>query len=133
VPLAARWRSDVNRFPPGKSRTLAALALALLSAGCTFNSVFSNDRVDYRSNAAKINPLEVPPDLTQLSRDPRYQQQQRGVVSASAMPNAAAPTTLRTAAPATVAPGTLGEYKVERPSRSGRRSSGSGRTWASRW
>jgi len=112
VPCAARWRPDVKLFPGGK--TPAALALALLLGGCSFGGIMSSDRVDYRSNTTKINPLEVPPDLTQLSRDSRYQQQtQRGVVTASAMPTGA-PTTVRTAAAATVAPGALGEFKVER-------------------
>jgi len=102
----------VKLFPAGK--TPAALALALLMGGCTFGGIMSSDRVDYRSNTAKVNPLEVPPDLTQLSRDSRYQQQaQRGVVSASALPTTA-PTTIRTAAPSTVVPGSLGDFKVER-------------------
>jgi outer membrane protein assembly factor BamC len=88
------------------------LALALALAGCSSNNLFSGDRVDYRSAATKTNPLEIPPDLTQLSRDGRYQQPQRGVVTASTLPTGAS--TIRTAAPASVAPGTLGEYKVER-------------------
>jgi outer membrane protein assembly factor BamC len=97
-----------------RGKTPAALALAVALAGCSSSGVFTNDRVDYRSNSAKMNPLEVPPDLTQLSRDTRYQQQtQRGVVSASAMPTGA-PTTVRTASASTVVPGSLGDFKVER-------------------
>ena len=30
------------------------------------------DRLDYRSQAGKTAPLEIPPDLTQLARDSRY-------------------------------------------------------------
>jgi len=46
-----------------------ALTLAtLLAAGC---SVLEEDKVDYRS-AKKASTLDIPPDLTQLSRDSRY-------------------------------------------------------------
>ena len=49
---------------------LAAVALAaLLASGC---SVLQEDKIDYRS-ARQGNALEVPPDLTQLSRDSRFQ------------------------------------------------------------
>jgi len=101
----------VNPLSPAIRPTLAVLALASLLAGCS-SGMFSSERVDYRSNATKINPLEVPPDLTQISRDTRYQQQ-RGVVSASALP-AGTPSTVRTAAPATVAPTTLGDFRIEK-------------------
>ena len=59
--------------------------LALLTglAGCSsIDSFLSGDKVDYRNSAAKTKPLEVPPDLTQLARDPRYSPQ-GGVISAS--------------------------------------------------
>lgn len=53
-----------------RSPRLAAVALAaLLASGC---SVLQEDKIDYRS-ARQSNALEVPPDLTQLSRDSRYQ------------------------------------------------------------
>ena len=49
---------------------LGAVSLAaLLATGC---SVLQEDKLDYRS-ARQVNALEVPPDLTQLSRDSRYQ------------------------------------------------------------
>ncbi len=105
----------MNLLSGGKPSILGALVLATALSGCSSNSLFSGERVDYRTAATKINPLEVPPDLAQLSRDGRYQPQtqQRGVISASAMP-AGAPTSIRTAAPSSVAPGQLGEFKVER-------------------
>jgi outer membrane protein assembly factor BamC len=54
-----------HRYP-----RLAAVALAaVLASGC---SVLQEDKIDYRS-ARQSNALEVPPDLTQLSRDSRYQ------------------------------------------------------------
>jgi outer membrane protein assembly factor BamC len=105
----------VKLLPDGRPSILGALALAVALSGCSGSSLFSGDRVDYRSASTKINPLEVPPDLAQLTRDGRYQSQtqQRGVISASTLP-AGAPTAIRTAAPASVAPGSLGDFKVEK-------------------
>jgi outer membrane protein assembly factor BamC len=47
---------------------LIALA-ASLATGC---SVLQEDKIDYKS-AKQTSTLDVPPDLTQLSRDSRYQ------------------------------------------------------------
>ena len=103
----------MNSFPGGKPTVLCALALAATLSGCS-SGLFSGDRVDYRSAATKMNPLEIPPDLQQLSRDGRYQQpQQSGVVSASAMPAAGGASMRPVVAPA-VAPTALGEFKIEK-------------------
>ena len=60
--------SRVKRF--GAYLTLTAL-FALLSA-CS-SGILSNDKVNYKSQStAKPTPLEVPPDLSQLSRESRY-------------------------------------------------------------
>ncbi|HYE41106.1 MAG TPA: outer membrane protein assembly factor BamC, partial [Ramlibacter sp.] len=94
---------------------LTALALAASLAGCSsLNSMLEGDKVDYRSGGSKSARLEVPPDLTQLSRDPRYQVPS-GVVSASAYQQqvAAAPAAGSTAT-ASVAPTSLGETRLER-------------------
>jgi len=48
---------------------LALLGLTLILGACT---VLESDKVDYKSAAGKAPSLEVPPDLTQLSRDTRY-------------------------------------------------------------
>lgn len=56
------------------------LALALALSAC---SALEGDKIDYKS-AAKGSTLEVPPDLTQLSRDSRYNVP-GGTVSAAAM------------------------------------------------
>jgi outer membrane protein assembly factor BamC len=45
------------------------IGLAVLATSAC--SVLEEDKIDYRS-ARKASNLEVPPDLTQLSRDPRY-------------------------------------------------------------
>ena len=101
----------MNRFPGGKPFVLSTLLLATALSGCS-SGLFSSERVDYRSAATKMNPLEVPPDLAQLTRDGRYQSQQpRGVVSASALPAGA--TTVRTSAPL-IAPGEVAGYKIEK-------------------
>ncbi len=98
--------------PDGKPFVLCALALALGLGGCS-SGLFSGDRVDYRSAATKMNPLEVPPDLQQLSRDGRYQQpQQGGVISASTMPAGGAG--MRPVTAPAVAPTAIGEFKVEK-------------------
>ena len=44
---------------------ICLLGLSLSLAAC---SVLENDKIDYKS-ASRGNSLEVPPDLTQLSRD----------------------------------------------------------------
>ena len=92
----------------------AALLLALSLAGCSsLEGVMSGDKVDYRSTAANTaQGLEVPPDLTQLAREGRYQAQ-TGVVSANTMrrPGAAAPAV---AVGAAVAPNAVGDMRIER-------------------
>lgn len=105
----------MNRSPiPTRQPLLAAttLALALGLAGCSsFETLLTGEKVDYRS-AAKTQGkgLEVPPDLTQLARDSRYQLP-GGVVSAAASTSAV--TGAPTAAP-TVAPAAVGPIRVER-------------------
>jgi outer membrane protein assembly factor BamC len=59
-----------------------ALAGLIGLAACTSTEGFlAGDKVDYRSQSSKTPALEIPPDLTQLTRDSRYQPQS-GVVSA---------------------------------------------------
>ncbi len=62
---------------------LATLALALVLGGCSSTEGLFGSKVDYKAGAGKTAPLEVPPDLTQLAKDSRYQPQ-GGVVSAAA-------------------------------------------------
>ncbi len=79
--------------PPARlTATLLTVAMTATLAGCTsIGSLFGGDKVDYRSTATRAQPLDVPPDLTQLARDARYQPQ-GGVISASGarQPNTAA-------------------------------------------
>ena len=99
---------------------LGALLAFTLMAGCTSvgDGIFSGEKVDYRSTAVKAQPLEVPPDLTQLARESRYQPQ-GGVISAAAVgaPGSPAPATAAMAASAaapTVALNSVGDLRVGR-------------------
>ena len=57
----------------GRCTKLSALVFALALAGCSsLGNMISGDRVDYKSEGAKGASLDVPPDLTQLSRESRY-------------------------------------------------------------
>lgn len=73
-------------FTPSLNRTaLACTVVAGLLSACS--SVIDNDKVNYKTDGvAKIIPLDIPPDLTQLSRDTRYAVP-GGVVTASGMTN----------------------------------------------
>jgi len=92
------------------SLRLSILALATLVSGCTVLDPFAGEKVDYKSQVTKAKPLEVPPDLSQLSRDSRFQAQ-GGVISASATAGAAQPGVAATPAVAVLA---RGDIRVER-------------------
>ncbi len=83
-------RSTRSALVPYTRLTALALAVTLVS-GC---SVLQEDRIDYRS-ARPAHSLEIPPDLTQLTRDPRFAAP-AGVATATglqaAQPQAGAPT-----------------------------------------
>jgi outer membrane protein assembly factor BamC len=111
---AAAENPNVNLPVAATPSRLAVLALATALAGCSsIEGLFSGDKVDYRSGAAKTQPLEVPPDLTQLARESRYQPQ-GGVVSAAS--SASAPTAATSVVPsaAAVALTSQGGVRVER-------------------
>ena len=63
----------MNRFAP-TPRHMTALAcattLACLMSGC---SSLEEDKINYKSASKPLPTLEVPPDLTQIKRDSRYQ------------------------------------------------------------
>jgi outer membrane protein assembly factor BamC len=85
---------------------LAALAgAALLAGGCaSVENTLSGDKVDYRSSKVRAAPLDVPPDLSQLARDARFQPTNTGAVSAATFPaGAAVPAATAAATSATVA------------------------------
>jgi outer membrane protein assembly factor BamC len=92
-----------------------ALASALSLGGCSsLDSLISGDKIDYRSGGTKTAGLDVPPDLTQLTKDSRYQQTQGSSVSAAAYQAgtpAAAPATVQSV---TVAAQSVGKMSIER-------------------
>jgi outer membrane protein assembly factor BamC len=53
-----------------KALSLAIVVLAALLAGCS-GSLLESKKIEYKS-AGKLPPLEIPPDLTQPTRDDRY-------------------------------------------------------------
>lgn len=92
----------------------SALVAALALVGCSsIDSLVSGDKIDYRSQGQKTPGLEVPPDLTQLSRDSRYQQSGGAVSAATYQANVAAAPTVPQAA-TTVAPTAIGDVRIER-------------------
>jgi len=89
----------------------ATLTLALTLAACSsLDGLMSGDKLDYKTKAVKVDTLEVPPDLSQLSRDGRYQTQS-GVVSASNMRQAG--NAQATAAPVAM-PAVSSDMRIER-------------------
>ncbi len=86
--------------------TLVSVAISLTAC-----SVLETDKVDYRSasNGSKVPSLDVPPDLTQLSKDTHYAVV-GGVVSASGY-KAGQPTVAVTP---TIAVTSLGDVRIER-------------------
>ena len=67
-------------------RKLLPITAALLVFGLSACSIMEENKVDYRS-ARKGETLEVPPDLTALSRNDRYAVNTDGTINASAYQN----------------------------------------------
>jgi outer membrane protein assembly factor BamC len=88
------------------------LALGALSSGCTsVGNVMAGDKVDYqRASTKSPTPLDVPPDLTQLSRDGRST---GGTVTASSLPAASPALGTVQVAPAPLA-ASAGALRIER-------------------
>lgn len=108
-------------MPRSQANELRSLALILTGAGvlagCSaVSEMVTPAKVDYRTAAVRAQPLEVPPDLTQLSGDPRYQPAAGVAVSAAAI-QAATSVPPRSAAPTpggVVAPVSSGSVRIER-------------------
>lgn len=104
----------MNRFPVVPAARTTALAVAVALAGCSsIGDMFSGDKVDYRSTKVREQPLDVPPDLSQLSKDSRYQSQ-GGVVSAANSTGVPSATGGPVSGAAAVAPAARGETRIER-------------------
>jgi outer membrane protein assembly factor BamC len=106
---------DASAFRPA---LLAALLGAAFTCGCSsVSDALSPARVDYRTEGARsAPPLDVPPDLTQLGRDLRYQPPASGTVTATALQTAAVGSAAAAAATAaaSVSPNASGDLRIER-------------------
>lgn len=79
-----------------QNRTAIALTTLALLSGC--GSLMNSDKVNYKTEGGtKVIALDIPPDLTQLTRDTRYAVP-GGTVTASSMGVRAAPQVAPTAA-----------------------------------
>ena len=100
----------MNRFAP-HLRHMTALAcastLVCLMSGC---SSLEEDKINYKSASKPLPTLEVPPDLTQIKRDSRYQIS--GATSALAMASGSIPA--RSSTDAQTATNQAGNARIER-------------------
>ena len=86
-----------------QSAKLGVLAMCAALSACSY---LEGEKIDYKSSGKGVS-LEVPPDLTQLSRDSRYAVQ-GGVVTASGFAIGQAAPAMPTAA------STVGDVRIER-------------------
>ncbi len=96
---------------------VATVTLCLMLGGCTVvGDWFSSDRTDYKGASKRTQPLEVPPDLTQLQRDSRYLPQGGVVVASDLGKTGAAAGPAAASAPANpeVALAAAGDLHIER-------------------
>ncbi|MBX3606846.1 MAG: outer membrane protein assembly factor BamC [Piscinibacter sp.] len=91
--------------------TLLAAA-ASLAACSSVENMLAGEKIDYRNGGTKAPSLDVPPDLTQLTREGRYQQYGAPVSAAAFQAGASAPIGVQSST--TVAPAQLGEVRIER-------------------
>ena len=95
--------TKLNRSKHLQSAVSIALLCAFGLGACT---VIEEDKINYKSTS-KGNPLEIPPDLVQLSRDNRYQLNDGGTSASSFEAGKS-----QTGAP--TAPLTIGDVSIER-------------------
>ena len=94
-------------------RVTVLASLTALSACSTVENLISGERIDYRGQSSKLPELDVPPDLSQLARDGRYQPQ-ASVVSANAIAQQAKQPGANSSAVPLIAGNTLGDSRIER-------------------
>lgn len=90
------------------------VALAIIGAGCSSANVAPDSHIDYKSaGQAKTQRLDIPPDLTQLQRDNRYEVPTltNGVATASGYTKQQA---TEATTPVAVAPQKVGDVRIER-------------------
>jgi outer membrane protein assembly factor BamC len=98
-------------FPVSPLRWSALVAAAALAGCSSLGDFMAGDKTAYQSESRQTSGLEIPPDLTQLAREGRYQAP-AGVVSANAAN--AAPPRVTAAATSTVAITSAGQATIKR-------------------
>ncbi len=108
-------RPDPMRITPRTPYALtlgAAVASAMLATGCSsVSNALSGDKIDYRSSGSQSVRLDLPPDLSQLPGQQRYNQATPSIVSASSL---ASQTTKAEATPVAIAPTERDGIRLER-------------------
>lgn len=100
-------RSGLSTAKTAVGMTL--LAVAMLMAGCsTVSDLMAGDKIDYKSSGKAGPSLDVPPDLTQLSRETRY------VVPGTAVSANAFQIGQASSQASPVAATTVGDVRIER-------------------
>jgi outer membrane protein assembly factor BamC len=108
--VTSLFDSSRFRLSTAACGSLSAVALCALLSGCSsIETIVSGDKVDYRTQGEKTQGLEIPPDLTQLNKDLRFQSAD---VSVSA--TQLSTQTPSTVGPAVVAPQAVGNLRIER-------------------
>jgi len=94
---------------------VATVTLCFMLGGCTVVGDWFGGSTDYKNGSKRTQPLEVPPDLTQLQKDSRYLPQ-GGVVTASDLSKGGTNVPAGQAAPASpeVALAAAGNLHLER-------------------
>ena len=100
-----------STFSPTATR-VAVAGLVLGLTGCSLLDTTSDDAIQYQTSARKVPTLVVPPDLSSITPDGRYQIQS-GSVSAAALRQAATPTP-GASAPTVISPIAQGDWHIER-------------------
>lgn len=89
-----------------------ALSVTLLGSGCSsLSNALSGDKIDYRSSGSQSVRLDVPPDLSQLAGQSRFNQVTPSIVTASSMGQQ---TQGAASAGNQVAPKAVGDIRLER-------------------
>jgi outer membrane protein assembly factor BamC len=111
-------KKSLMTFPGGANKAaLLTLMFAGLSGCTSVNSALEGEHIDYKSAGKATTPrLDIPPDLTQLQRDNRYQipDTAKGVATASGYAQAQTAKPDTNAATQLVAPKSAGGVRIER-------------------
>ena len=89
---------------------VALLLSSLVLSGCsTINDTLVGEKIDYKSGATKGPSLDIPPDLSQLTRDNRY-----AVPGVAVTANTFQSDRASRASQVGIAAGSVGDVRIER-------------------